>query len=303
MANVGVVIVTLNAESFLRPLLTGLKSQTIPHEVLIIDSSSTDATHAIANEFGHKLHVIKRSEFNHGLTRELGRKLSNKPIVVFLTQDALPANDHLLENLIKPLDKAALSYARQLPYPGAGFFEAFHREYNYPEQSQLRSIQDQSKYGAYTFFCSDSCAAYRQDKLDLIGGFKDVLLGEDTLACASLLHQGEKIAYVADAQVFHSHNYTLSEEFKRSFDIGFARAKLKDLIGGRNSDEKRGRAYAKELFIRILKRPWLIPYTTALLTTKWLGYQLGYRGENMPLKWKLRFCSHKGYFKSKALPL
>ncbi|MFN4173692.1 MAG: glycosyltransferase, partial [Parachlamydiaceae bacterium] len=212
--------------------------------------------------------------------------------------DALPKDQYFLHHLIAPLieGKAALSYARQLPYPKAGFFEAFHREYNYPEQSQLRSLEDVNIYGAYTFFCSNSSAAYVSSELDAIGGFPDVLLGEDTYACATLLRKGKKIAYCADANVYHSHNYTLKEEFKRSFDTGYARSKLDTLIGGRKEDEKRGQAYAKALLSKLRVKPWLYPYTVILLTAKWLGYRLGYNGRSLPNKFKIKLSSTPYYF-------
>lgn len=298
MAKIGIVILTLNAERYMVPLLEALKKQTVPHKVLVADSHSKDKTVEIAKSYGASLLMIPRKEFNHGLTREKARKALDADIVVFMTQDALPIDEYLIEKLTAPLvsKKAALSYARQLPYPGAGFFEAFHRQYNYPEQSQLRSIEDVAAYGAYTFFCSNSCAAYISSELDAIGGFPDVLLGEDTYACATLLKNGKKIAYTADAKVYHSHNYTLREEFKRSFDTGYARSKLNKLIGGREQDEKRGQAYAKTLLTRLKSKPWLLPYTFMLLTAKWLGYRLGYKGHSLPNKFKIKLSSTPYYF-------
>lgn len=38
-------------------------------------------------------------------------------------------------------------------------------------------------------------------------------------AAKSVLN-GYKVAYIAEAMVRHSHNYSLTEEFKRYFDIG-----------------------------------------------------------------------------------
>ncbi|HBP78237.1 MAG TPA: rhamnosyltransferase, partial [Halomonas sp.] len=46
------------------------------------------------------------------------------------------------------------------------------------------------------------------------------ILSEDMMAGARLLQQGWKLAYCADACVQHSHNYSLSAEFKRYFDVG-----------------------------------------------------------------------------------
>ena len=42
----------------------------------------------------------------------------------------------------------------------------------------------------------------------------------------ALIGSGHKIAYVADAMVIHSHNYSYGQQFRRNFDLGF----LKDSI-------------------------------------------------------------------------
>lgn len=295
MADVGIVILTLNGASYMPALIQALKKTTIPAKILVIDSSSKDNTKEICEEAGITVHTIPKSSFNHGLTRELGRKLIGTEIVVFMTQDALPAHPEWLENLIRPLNKSALSYSRQLPHKGAGFFEAFHREYNYPEEGHVRSIHDTEKYGAYTFFLSNSCAAYVNQKLDAIGGFPHVLLGEDTYACAKLLEQGETVAYVADSKVYHSHSYGLKEEFKRSFDTGYARSKLVSLIGEGSRDVKRGKEYAIKLFSKVSL--WQFPYTFILLLLKWIGYKLGTKGHNFPINIKQRLSSQPYFFK------
>lgn len=76
-----------------------------------------------------------------------------------------------VEKLIAPLleQKASISYARQQPHHGANIFASFARTFNYPQESYVRSMQDMDQYGVYTFFCSNSCAAYRNVALDQVG--------------------------------------------------------------------------------------------------------------------------------------
>jgi rhamnosyltransferase len=188
---VGVAILTLNAQSHLSHCLSPLLKSPLNPRVLVVDSSSTDLTVGVAREMGAETLLIPREEFNHGLTREKARKHLNTDIVVFLTPDAYACDDQMLNQLVQPIvnDQAAAAYARQLPHQGAGFFEAFPRHFNYPSESHIRGIEDIHQYGVYTFFCSNSCAAYSNQKLDEIGGFRSVLLGEDTVAIAELLHK------------------------------------------------------------------------------------------------------------------
>ena len=300
---IGCVIPTYQAEHHLIKCLSPLIQSPLKPSVLVIDSSSKDATVEIAQSLGAKTFVIPPSEFNHGTTREKARLLLGTDIVCMLTQDAYLADKDALSHLVAPLidNQAKVSYARQIPHHNASFFEAFPRLYNYPKTSQLRGIEDASKYGVYTFFCSDSCAAYCNSALNEIGGFEETLLGEDTVAAAKLLRKGYKIAYCAEALVYHSHKYSLWEEFKRSFDTGLARKNYASLIACKSSDAKRGYGYVQSMMAKLIKTdPGLMPYAFAHAAAKWGGYQLGKKSTKAPTWFKKTFSSQKFYWTSNA---
>ena len=223
--SIGVVLITHCAKPHLPRCLPPLLESPIKPRVLVVNSSSNDGTVELAQELGAETLVIPRNTFNHGLTREQARKALGTDIIVMMTPDAYPVDSSMLEHLLKPLleGKASVAYARQLPHQNAGFFEAFAREFNYPDTGHIRGIEDLAQYGVYTYFCSDSCAAYFSRDLDEVGGFPEVLIGEDTVVVAKMLRRGHKIAYVAEAVVHHSHDYTLWKEFQRHFDTGLAR--------------------------------------------------------------------------------
>ena len=297
--SVGVAVITLNAERHLPFCLPPLIRSTLCPRVLVLDSTSNDNTVKLSEKLGAETLVIPRHEFNHGLTRERARRHLNTDIVVFLTQDAYTVNEGMLEKLVEPLQQklASVSYARQMPHRGADIFEAFPREFNYPIASQMRGIDDVAAHGVYTFFCSNSCAAYLNSALDEIGGFKPILFGEDTLAVAELLHKGHKIAYVAEAEVRHSHRYTLVQEFRRNFDIGLSRKELQPWIACAGLDEKRGARYIKELTQRLLRdNKTLLPYAYLQSVFKLLGYRLGRASTKAPLWFKRAVSSQKYYW-------
>jgi len=276
--SIGVFIPTFQARHHLPFCLPPLLQSPLKPRLLLLDSSSTDGTVEYAQQLGIETHVIPQHEFNHGLTREKGRRLLGTSIVVMMTQDAYATSSHMLNYLVDPLIKqqASIAYARQLPHPGADFFEAFAREYNYPDRSHIRGIQDFKQWGSYTFFCSNSCAAYSQSALDEIGGFSSILFGEDTIAVAKLLRQHHQIAYVAEAQVCHSHRYNLKQEFCRHFDMGLARQMYQELLAVKGEDTKRGHAYVKTMLKKLLKTyPQKIPYALLQTAAKFCGYQLG----------------------------
>ena len=298
---IGVLILTQNAEKHLLQCLNPILQSSLKPKVLVIDSSSRDQTCAIATRLGVPVVIIKQNEFNHGATREQGRKLLNTEIVVMMTQDAYPVHIDSLGHLVRPILQgyASVSYGQQLPHQGAGLLESFQREYNYPAESQFRSLDDIKTYGVYTFFCSNSFAAWSNPALDQAGGFPVCLSNEDYITVARLLSRGQRIAYVAEAQVYHSHSYTVRQEFQRYFDIGFVRAEhrwIRDLVG---KDESRGFQFSTALLKYTLQRqPWLLPKIITMLMAKWSGYQLGFHAHRLPFnnyKWA---SSQKYYWQS-----
>jgi rhamnosyltransferase len=295
---IGVIFITHFAEKHMPRCLPPFLNSPLKPRVLVVNSSSGDGTLAIAKEIGAETLLIPRKEFNHGLTREKVRKHLQTEIVVMMTPDAYAVDEHVLEHLVSPLIKkeAAISYARQISHDGAGFFETFPRTFNYPAVSQLRGIEDIEKYGVYTFFCSNACAAYLNSALDRAGGFPRVLFGEDACAVAALLKNGHKIYYAAEAVVQHSHHYTLKQEFKRHFDIGLSRREYVHLIKEAGADANRGWVFVRELFNQIIKeKPHLLPYACLQTLCKWTGYKLGSSSLHAPL-WLKKRCSSQDFY-------
>lgn len=275
---IGIVIPTYNSAQHLPLCLPPLLNSSLKPHILVADASSEDGTAELAAAMGAEVWVLPRKDYNHGLTREAARKRLKTNFVVMMTPDAYAVNHEMLGKLIAPLieKRAEVAYARQLPREGASLFEAFPRMFNYPESSHIRSLNDKEQFGAYTFFCSNSCAAYTQQALDAVGGFPAVLLGEDTCAVAKILRAGGRIAYVAEAKVRHSHNYSLIEEFQRYFDTGLARSSYNELLGGLKSDGERGFSFFRSFILHLAKhQPRLIPYGCLHSFVKWCGYHSG----------------------------
>ena len=65
---------------------------------------------------------IEKKDFDHGGTRNKGAALSKADYMLFMTQDAVPADEHLIENLLACMEDAsvAVAYARQLARPNSG---------------------------------------------------------------------------------------------------------------------------------------------------------------------------------------
>ena len=284
-----VILPTWNGAAFLRELLVALSRQTVLfHELLVVDSSSEDETVAIAREFGAQVLIVLQKDFDHGGTRSMIARKAQGDILIFLTQDAVPVSIDALAKLIEPLlsdEKIAVTYGRQLPNHDATALAAHLRYFNYPPQADVRSYADRERFGFQTVFASNSFAAYRRAALAEIDYFKSGLIfGEDTCAVGRLLMHGYKVAYVAEAMVFHSHNYTCLQEFRRSFDIGVLHVTERWLLDTYGRAEGRGWQYVQSglsYLVKVKKRV-LLPGFFWKIMLKLLGYKLGRHFQLLP---------------------
>lgn len=302
MNKVGLIVPTLNAGGLWESWLEAFEQQTRkPDCLLLIDSSSSDGTVALARAHGFDAQVIAKSEFNHGGTRQFGvGVLSAMDIIVFLTQDALLASPDALERLLASFEdqRVGAAYGRQLPHRSAGPIAAHARLFNYPAESQLRGLEDRARFGIKTVFISNSFAAYRRNALMQVGGFPaDTIMNEDTYVAGKMLLSGWKIAYCAEAQVFHSHDYGFLDEFKRYFDIGVFHTHtswLQQTFGGASGEGLR--FVISEMRYLIKRAPWLIPSAALRTGLKWLGFKLGALHRRLPRAIRRGFSLHKSYW-------
>jgi len=222
---IAVIIPTCSAGRRLADLLDSLQNQTIkPTQIVVIDSESTDGTAGLAKRRNCKVITIDRINFDHGTTRNLAVSHTQAEFIVFLTQDAIPADEYMIAELIKPMQadtNIAICYGRQLHGPNARTLERFAREFNYPAKSILKTKNDIETFALKTFFCSNSCSAIRRSVFNKLGGFENnVIVNEDMLFAAQAILEGYSVYYAADAKVYHSHAYSLLQTFRRYFNIG-----------------------------------------------------------------------------------
>lgn len=222
---VTLVIPTRNAGERFINCIEMVKSQTANiQEVLIIDTESTDGTAKLCKKYGFNVESIKKEDFGHGKTRQYALEKAKSEYVVFLTQDAQLYDETSILNLISMMESnpdVGAAYGRQLPYPHNGILGSYARRFNYPETSHINRFEDRKVRGIKVAFSSDSFCGYRKSLVQKIGGFPlHVQFAEDTYVAARLLIAGYETAYCAEAKVYHAHDYTLIEEFKRYQQIG-----------------------------------------------------------------------------------
>jgi len=293
---------TLNAGFMAPEFLKNLNNQTYSVEkVMIIDSSSIDNTIDVFNHCGCSAYVIPRSSFNHGATRQLALNLCpDAEILIYMTQDSILASPDSVKNILTPFkdEKVGAVCGRQIPYPDASPIAAHARLFNYQAVSSVKSKDDIKRIGIKAAFLSNSFAAYRRTALMDVGGFpSNIIFGEDTYVAARMLLAGWKVAYAAEASCYHSHNYSIVEEFRRYFDIGIFHSQEKWFIDLLGKAEGEGKKFVLSEFKYLLKKaPWLIPSAMLRTLVKLMGYKLGQMEHKLPSQIVKRLSMNKGYW-------
>lgn len=302
-ARVSVVIPTLNAGAYLSALLPALAAQGLDRkQLLVVDSESTDGSPDAFRSFGATVVGIDRRTFNHGATRQRAvEMLPDAEFVVMLTQDAIPQAPDTIARLIAAFadPQVGMAYGRQLPRSEARGVERHARLTNYPPRSETRSLADRARVGVKTVFCSDSFAAYRVAALAAVGGFpEDAFFAEDQLVAGRMLIDGWQIAYRGDAEVIHSHGYTIAEEFRRYFDVGVFHGRNRWLIETFGAAEGEGMRFIRSEMAYLARHdPVQLPSAIVRTFAKYAGYKMGGREATLSNRWKRRLSMQPFYWR------
>lgn len=304
---IDVIIVLYKPGRELFTLLEKLQAQRTPvHKVILMNTEEkyfrplvygTDFYDRFQN-FVEVYHLSKR-EFDHGRTRRAAVKKSTADVFVMMTQDAIPVDDLLIEKLTQALtDQTAVAYARQLPKPDCQVAEQIVRAFNYPPQSRQKSAADEETLGIKTYFCSNVCAAYRREIYEELGGFvRHAIFNEDMIYAGTAIQAGYAIAYEAEAQVLHSHNYTVKQQFRRNFDLGVSQAQHPEIFGRLRSVTE-----GKKMVGMTLRTMWQqrkrkqIPYFCLQCAGKYMGYLLGKHYKCLPRKVVLKCTGNQTFW-------
>ncbi len=314
---VDIIIPTYKPDDTFCLLLHKLQEQTfVVHRLILLNTEETLWKAAIEQfpieealaffEGRYTLLHVKKAEFDHGATRALGAEQSDADVVMFMTQDAVPADEYLVEHLVRSLDSTedaegtvAVAYARQLPNEDCGIVERYTRQFNYPDKSRRKSKADIKDMGIKTFFCSDVCAAYRRDLFVKLGGFvSPAIFNEDMFYAAKAVDAGYAVEYVADANVIHSHNYTVAQQFHRNFDLAVSQADHPEIFE-QVSSEAEGMKLVKSTmkYLCQIWKPYLIWNLFWQCVGKYAGYFMGKRYRKLSRKRILKYTMSPDYWK------
>ncbi|HNR30003.1 MAG TPA: glycosyltransferase [Candidatus Hydrogenedentes bacterium] len=287
--SVSIVLLTLDGMPEFERALDMIARQEYPGpvEIVHIDSGSTDGTLEVAAKRGLQTHCIRPEEFHHGRTRNLGADLARHDIVVYLSQDAIPANESWLRSLTQAFSerRVAAVFGRQVAPEGVGPLRRYAMEWTYGPEREVRDLAAMPRLtlGSYRF--SNANSALRAELVRRHRFDETSPMCEDQAMCRALLHAGHVVVYEPDAAVYHAHERTVWGEFVWAVDNGIALRRNGILGDPRLGGEMRYglRRIADELAY-FLRRGRLGLAAKGLLinAAKWVGVQLGKRETRLP---------------------
>ena len=240
--DISIIIPTKNGGHDIEKCLSGVFHQETDYsfEVIIIDSGSSDDTVQVVKKFPVTLVAMKPEDFNHGKVRNLGGRLAQGRYIVYLTQDAYPANEHWLQNLARNLEKdgkVAGVYSRQLPKPDCNLLEVKRISKAFGPIRQIKN-RDGIREGAHfkevsnltqLIQFSNVSSCLRKNIWAKISFNDNSIFGEDQEWAKEILEAGYSIVYEPQSVVYHSHNDSLKRQFKRSFDCAVSFKVIKNI--------------------------------------------------------------------------
>ena len=276
-------------------LIERLADQTIKPEKLIlmytisgIDERETDAfeqkvktiLRAVgADDIDVEVYAVRKEEFSPAKTREQGYLHCRNPYVLFMNEDAYPANSKMIENLVEKLEsdpKVVLAYARQKTDDKAIDYVRYNQDYFFPKEVVYKTREDYESMGVMAVYCSNVCCMYKRDALEYIGGFGDVKKSEELIFARKAMDAGFTICYAGDAEVVYYRKLTLKGQFMKSYRLAAARQKNKELYDGLSSKGEGGKLLKKVLLKLIVRgKIFQAIYYVGWTLARGLGFRIG----------------------------
>lgn len=313
--NYDVVILThIPKDDVILSLEKLLKQSTKPSKIVIYNTCenlffskivNVEKFKELINLSNVKVIHIKEDEFDHGRARNDASKLCESNYILFLTDDAIPYDEHMCEEMLNSFDKystvnskVAVVYARQLAKSDAKLKERYVREFNYPDYDIIKEKSKEEELGIKNYYCSNVCAMYDRDIFNTLGRFEeDIILNEDTFYVYNAINKGYRVVYSSDAKVLHSHNLSFKEQFSRNFDIGVSQYERKEIFS-KIPSTKEGKKMVLNVSKRLLGGFHIIMFIDFMIECfyRYMGFNKGKRFESLTIDECMKYASNKNYF-------
>jgi glycosyltransferase involved in cell wall biosynthesis len=289
--SVSIVIPTLNAGRAFGTVLHRIMGQgRTPLEIVCADSGSTDGTRHIVSQFP-RARFVEMAEpagprsWNRAMVEARG------DIVVFLAQDAVPANGDWLSHLTAPFDDVSVGgvYGRQQVSIDGDPVSGFRLAQRYCAEPHRRRIRvgDAIAYKSLPFFIDN--AAVRRSVWQGIHFNEHLPVGADRVWARQVVLASYTIAYAPDAGVVTDLRPSLKAEYRRAILTGYTDEHYGDQGGTLWPDS---RHFVKRAAWYLLKGfAWgRLPYLATEDVVQRYGYRLGRRLDRMSPQMRGRFA-------------
>jgi rhamnosyltransferase len=320
--NYDVVILTHAPKDDVVLSLEKLFSQSIkPTKIIIYNTyekifysniSNADKFKELINYSNVKVVHIDEDEFDHGKARNDAAKLCESDYLLFLTDDAIPYDESMCEEMIKSFDKystadskVAVVYARQIAKSDAKLKEKYVREFNYPDYDVIKEKSKEEELGIKNYYCSNVCAMYDRNIFNALGQFEEnIILNEDTFYVYNAINKGYKVVYSSSAKVYHSHNLSHKEQFSRNFDIGVSQFERKEIFS-KIPSTKEGKKMFASVSKRLLGGFHVFMFMDFVIECfyRYMGFKKGKNFEKLTIDECIKYASNKNYFIKKKRQL
>jgi rhamnosyltransferase len=224
-----VIVLTRNGMPLLEQCLAAVRAQETPwaFDVVVVDSESTDGSWELAGALGLERRRVRRAEFNHGATRNAAAVQARGVLVVFLVQDAVPADRGWLRALVAAAERpgAAASYSRQVPHAHANGVVQHYAQAALPQADttvvqrlappqRWEDLSPAQRFALARFHNNSSCIPRA---LLLERPFRALPYGEDLEWGQRAVRDGLALVYETASTVFHSHDRSGWYELKRAY--------------------------------------------------------------------------------------
>jgi len=216
---IDVVVRAYNDIDLIRETLEGIRKQKTPCRILVMDNESQDGTTEICEELADRVINVPAGTYVPGVVLNQAMRETESEFVVFLNSDCPPLKDDWLDTLLAGFDEKNVGavFSRQLPRPDCLPLFAKDTE---------DTFGDGARQEKWKHCFSMASSAIRRSVWDAMPFSEDIQYSEDIDWTWKLRQKGGLIRYCPASEVYHSHNYTLKQWFRRQYGEGKADADI-----------------------------------------------------------------------------
>ncbi len=210
MPETSIIIRTFNEEKHIGNLLEAIKKQRYKnHEVIVVDSGSSDRTLEIAKKYRVKIINIENRDFTFGYSLNVGCEASGGKYLVIVSAHVLPLNENWLGHMVSAFEdkKVAMVYGKHLPVRQSKFSE---------KQDFKRLFSDKPNNSNVPLAYANNANSAIRKSLWKSHPFDEYLFGLEDIDWAKHMSQmGYLIRYEPKAAIYHIHEELWHQVFNR----------------------------------------------------------------------------------------